>query len=149
MKRSLLKKFDFGQIIPDIVAREVPFEEAPTDSVVIDAKAPFFKLVYALDSRTKLPKGDLQYMVSDKSNPEVKKWVLDNLMLDTSQASNPVRPTALSDDDIAILTRQPSESVESYAERVNRFARENSELAKRLYEQSVSRRVEASPLASE
>lgn len=107
-------------------------DEKPMESH--DASLPFLKLVYAVNPKTKLPNGDLQYMVSDKSNPEVKRWVLENLMMDTGQSATPSLTKGIDDDTILQLVRQPNEDRQSYANRVNQFMRENVELYGRLEE---------------
>ena len=97
-----------------------------------DPNEVFLKIVYAIDERTKLPTGDLQYLVNDKANPEVKQWVLQNIMIDTSAAVMPAAPRGMSDDDIASLARQPNESSSDYLNRVNDFAKRNADLYVRL-----------------
>lgn len=89
-------------------------------------------LVYAVDPITKLPTGDLGYLVSDKANPEVKNWILQNIMIDVSSAAAPAPPKGLSDDDIASLARDPHESSQAYMERVNQYAKSNQEIYERL-----------------
>lgn len=102
---------------------------------VIDINNPsdsFIRLVYSNDPVYNVPRGDLQYLVSDKANPAVKQWILDNIMIDTSGAATPVAPKGISDDDIALLARRSHESVKDYAERVNSFLNENKETYGRL-----------------
>lgn len=76
-------------------------------------------IVYALDERTCLPSGDLTYFVSDKANPQVKQFILDNLMQDVSSAKNIPAPVDLDDDTILELSRGHNEDVQSYMERLN------------------------------
>lgn len=64
------------------------------------------------------PVGDLATFVGKNASPEVKKFILDNLMRDVSGMANP-SSIGLSDDDIALLTRQSGESMQSYAQRLN------------------------------
>ena len=64
------------------------------------------------------PVGDLATFVGKNASPEVKKFILDNLMRDVSGMANP-SSTGLSDDDITLLTRQSGESMHSYAQRLN------------------------------
>ena len=45
-------------------------------------------IIYAKDSFN-LPSGDLQYYVNPKANPEVQKFILDNLMMDVSSDTTP------------------------------------------------------------
>lgn len=94
------------EIEPDVEPRK-----SPQDSLLA--------LVYAVDERTQLPTGDLQYLVSDKANPQVKQFILDNLMQDVSAAQNVSAKYGLSDDDILLLSRNQGESVQDYADRLN------------------------------
>lgn len=98
-------------------------EEVIQDSVVdVEASKPkdsLLSLIYAPDPRTGLPTGDLVYLVSDKANPQVKQFILDNLMMDVSSAVAPKVPAELSDDDAFALSRQPNEDVQAYVERLN------------------------------
>lgn len=115
------------------ISDEEPMKQNPMDS--------FLRLVYARNPRTKLPDGDLTYMVSDKANPEVKQWILDNLMMDTSKAATPSLTKGIDDDSILQLVRQPYEDRESYANRVNAFMRENVAMYERLSETLRQRSV--------
>ena len=94
------------EIIEKKVIRDYENKEVQESHDVNDA---FLRIVYAIDKLTKLPTGDLSYMVSDKANPEIKKWVLDNLMVDALAAALPSAPKGLSDDDIASLSKDPKE----------------------------------------
>lgn len=107
------------------VSDEKPMEKHNPDDV-------FLKIVYSIDERTKLPKGDLQYLVSDKVNSEVKQWILNNLLVDLSPAAFHSSVKGLSDDDIAELAMQPSETVQDYCARVNQFMMNNVDTYERL-----------------
>lgn len=109
--------------------------DSPEVKQFVSPSDAFLKLVYSLDPISKLPTGDLSYMVSDKANPEVKAWVLQNIQLDTSSAANLTAPKGLSDDDLIELTRKQGESVDAYAERVNIFMCNN----KRIVDDAVNR----------
>lgn len=104
---------------------EKPMERHNPDDV-------FLKIVYSVDDRTRCPKGDLQYLVSDKVNPEVKQWVLQHLMTDMSAAAFRSQVKGLSDDDIASLAMQPNETVSEYCTRVNKFMMNNADTYERL-----------------
>ena len=115
------------------VSDETPMEKHNPDDV-------FLKIVYSIDERTRCPKGDLQYLVSDKVNPEVKQWILEHLLLDMSAAAFHSSVKGLSDDDIAALAMQPTETVQDYCSRVNQFMMNNADTYERLgkaYLQSV------------
>lgn len=118
MKKDSYKRIDAFRRIEDsdFVEKQLDFNDveeskSPSDSLL--------KLVYERDERTGLPMGDLQYLVSDKANPQVKEFILQNLMQDVSSAKNVVAKFDLSDDDILALSRNPNESVQDYAARLN------------------------------
>lgn len=94
----------------DISYPDVELEKNPSDTLL--------SIVYATDPRTGLPVGDLQYFVSDKANPQVKEFILNNLMSDVSSARNISNPSGLSDDALLELSRGSDESVDSYVLRL-------------------------------
>lgn len=85
----------------------------------VNATDNLLNVVYAVDERTQLPTGDIQYLVSDKANPQVKQFILDNLMQDVkSSANNPV-PYDFDEDIMLELSMRDGESVSDYADRLN------------------------------
>lgn len=90
---------------------EGEIKQSPSDSIV--------RLVYAPDSRTGLPTGDLNYLVSDKANPQVKEFIKTQLMMDTSAAKNVTAKFDLSDEDVLSLSRNTGESLDDYVARLN------------------------------
>lgn len=77
------------------------------------------RLIYSVDERTKVPTGDLTYYVSDKANPEIKQYILNNLMMDTSSAVKPAYPAGIPDDVALSFERMDGESLADYAQRMN------------------------------
>ena len=74
MKKDSYKRIDAFRRIEDsdFVEKKIDFSDveeskSPSDSLL--------KLVYERDERTGLPMGDLQYLVSDKANPQVKEFI--------------------------------------------------------------------------
>lgn len=127
-------RFNYGHAlrqrdIQDKVVSAVLSEKVETST---NPKSSFLSIVYAVNETTGLPTGDLSYMVSDKVNPEIKQWVLENILIDTSSAATPAPPRGLSDDDIAALARDPKESPQDYMNRVNMYAQTNKQLYERL-----------------
>ena len=118
------KEIEDNFVMPVLDDQDIQDKHDPKDS--------FLSIVYSIDERTKLPTGDLNYLVSDKANPEVKQWILQNLMMDVSASAMPAAPKGLSDDDIASLARDPKEDVRSYMNRVNQYAKANVEFIKRI-----------------
>ena len=105
------ENYDMNAPIVSIDENFVSENHDPQDSLL--------KLIYSLDERTLCPTGDLHYYVNSKANPEVKNFILDNLLMDVSGAAKPALPDGLSDDDILALSRQCGESLESYVNRMN------------------------------
>lgn len=133
MKKSLVYLFSHASRLKEIEGRcvvpELDFEK-PMESH--DSKDSFLRIVYAIDSRTKLPNGDLQYLVSEKVNPEVREWILKNLLVDVSASAFRSAVKGLSDDDIANLAKQPTETLHDYLSRVNVFMHDNADSYERL-----------------
>lgn len=124
------------------------------DQIVIDDSVPvaekvsavdaLIKVIYKPDERTGLPTGDLSYYVSDSVNPEIKSFILQNLLMDTSSVASPKIPDGISEQDAFDLMRGRDESVDDYRARLNSFAVSNVERAKFLYDNAKK-----SPVASE
>lgn len=130
IKKSVKTLHNFAVGIPELEKSEVidDFEypaavekASPSDAII--------KMVYARDERTKLPTGDLRYYVSDKANPEVKRWILDNLMMDTSGAANPKIPAGMDDETAMIYQRNVGESTEAYVSRLQNLNEETARMA--------------------
>ena len=118
MKRDCYVLYDYARRLTDKDGVEKREKEPDVDPQP-DPKDSLLALVYAVDERTQLPTGDLQYLVSDKANPQVKQFILDNLMQDVSAAQNVSAKYNLSDDDILALSRNQGESIKDYADRLN------------------------------
>ena len=140
MKRELYKNFDYARNIEHINAHMVvdPVEQSSVEVKKTPQDA-LLSVIYAIDERTKLPTGDLVYYVSDSVNPQIKEFILKNLLMDVSAAANPTFDTKEISDDLALdLMRQPNETPDDYRIRLNEFASSNKEFAQRLYEESLS-----------
>ena len=105
------KEYTINPKVVEVDPDYKPDEKDPSDAL--------FALVYAIDERTKCPSGDLTYYVNPKANPEIKKFILDNLMMDVSSAARPSAPVDMSDDDILALSRKYDESLDDYVSRLN------------------------------
>lgn len=112
------------------------FVSAPADERTVmnnpSESDQLLRLIFTTDEVTHLPTGDLQYFVSSKASPEVKKFILDNLMMDVSSAANPPIPTGLDDDLAFQLMRQHGETTESYANRLNSVVTDTKDLFARI-----------------
>lgn len=82
----------------------VSLKKTPQDALL--------SVIYAIDERTNLPTGDLAYYVSDKVNPQIKEFILRNLLMDVSSAANETFDSKYISDDLALdLMRQPNETL--------------------------------------
>lgn len=109
--RDFEKDYEINPKVVDIDPDYKPDEKDPSLALL--------QIIYAIDERTKCPSGDLTYYVNPKANPEIKKFILDNLMMDVSGAAKPAVPDGLSDDDIFALSRKDGESLSDYVNRMN------------------------------
>lgn len=120
------------------------FPEDLGDQIVVDDSVPvaekvsavdaLIKVIFKPDDRTGLPTGDLSYYVSDSVNPEIKAFILQNLLMDTSSVAAPKIPDGVSEQDAFDLMRGRDESVDDYRARLNSFAVSNVERAQFLYD---------------
>lgn len=102
----------------DIMANVEPLQEPESETVVDqDPKQSLLQVIYSIGADG-WPVGDLAYFVSNKSNPEVQRFILENLMQDVSAAANP-SVEGLDDDTITCFTRQSGESKIDYLNRLN------------------------------
>lgn len=122
MKKENIIGFAFARRFADGTIKSTmctcPVEDSPEVSESNSPSDSLLRVIYAPDERTGLPTGDLQYFVSDKANPQIKQFILDNLMKDVSVAKNPMNAD-MSDDDMLLFARKPNESIDSYAQRLN------------------------------
>lgn len=147
MNKSSYYKY-FGIQVPFKTSRSV----VEVDSVeVADASKSILQIIYALDPVTKLPTGDIMCYLASSTPPEIKKYIMDNLMSDTSSARMPSLPDGLDEDTVFQLERRVEngqfESLSSYRERINAYMQKQVEVrnmaienAKR--EQSTSDKLE-------
>lgn len=131
MKESLRKSYRAFQGIKDHEMIQMPVKEIKHQGKESDS---LLSAIYTLDPRTKLPTGDIACYVSSNTSPEVKKFILDNLMRDVSANAIDKIPDGLSDEDAFALTRQRGESRENYMERLKKFMDDNIQAIQDLKE---------------
>lgn len=73
--------------------------------------------IFCVDPISGFPKGDIQYYLSKDGNPDVKRWIENNL-LTPRVASGQSTPEGVTDDMIAEMSRQPGESLVDYSSRL-------------------------------
>ena len=148
MKKDCYKRIDSLRRINDEDFECHPnFENVDVEDAS-KAKDSLLSIVYALDERMQVPSGDLHYLVSDKANPQVKQFILDNLMMDVSSAKNISAPADLDDSVVLELSRRDGESIEEYASRLNTSIDRDKWLMSE-YKKNVQSRSEQSPVSSE
>lgn len=106
--------------------------DSPVES--ISEKNGLLDAVYSLDPVTKLPTGDIACYLSPNTSSEVKKFVLDNIMMDTSSAAMPSIPDGIDEDTAFALTRQQGEHLDNYLERLNDYTNKQVELRDMMIE---------------
>lgn len=89
-----------------------------------DSSKAILKAIYALDPVTKLPTGDIMCYMSSATPPEVKQYIIDNIMVDTSSKRLPSLPEGLDDDTAFALERRVGESADSYRTRISNYMQE-------------------------
>ena len=84
--------------------------------------------IYAIDPISNKPTGDISAYMSDKTSPDVKAYIMQNLMQDMSSFANPAAPASLSEDDVLFLSRRSGESRDAYIQRVVEFGKANQDI---------------------
>lgn len=84
--------------------------------------------IYAIDPISNKPTGDISAYMSDKTSPDVKAFIMQNLMQDMSSFANPAAPASLSEDDVLFLSRRTGESRDAYIQRVADFGKANLDI---------------------
>lgn len=103
-------------IMPEMVEKSVNADDA-----VLTA-------IYAIDPISNKPTGDISAYMSDKTSPDVKAYIMQNLMQDMSSFANPAAPSSLSEDDVLFLQRRNGESRDAYIQRVVEFGKANQDI---------------------
>lgn len=112
---------------------EIPWK---TESDVKSKKEELFDFIFSADPVTGVPQGDLAIYLGDKANPEIKAFIQNELMSERSDSSDGMnlpdevinKFRSLSDDDVALFSRNHNESREEYANRLRLyFAKERAD----------------------
>ena len=118
MKKDSYVRFDYARNYDPSLSNPEKSSVKIADEVEHKPKDTLLSVIYAPDVRTGLPTGDIQYYVSDKANPDVKQFILQNLMMDVSSARNVTNPSGLSDDALLELSRSSNETFDQYISRL-------------------------------
>ena len=73
--------------------------------------------IFSIDENTGLPIGDIAYYMSPNGNPQVKDWIMNNLLKPSGRINSSV-PDGVDDDVMAEFARGKEESVFDYASRL-------------------------------
>lgn len=121
--------FNFNKHRDEVLSSVVqpPKDEEVVEKQYSDSDA-LLKAIYQIGSDG-YPVGDLAIYAGKNASPEVKKFILDNLMRDVSGMANPSSMN-LSDDEIATLTRGSDETMSAYAARLNSSIEKDSYILK-------------------
>lgn len=101
MDRIFAKDFDFAKRCGPINEPEPVYVPELVDGS--DVKVQLLNAIYAIDPVTNLPTGDIACYLSPNTSPEVKQFIMDNLMIDVSGSAAP-RSADMSDEDLIALT---------------------------------------------
>lgn len=97
--------------------KEVPVESSDSAKAILQA-------IYGLDPITRLPSGDIMCYLSSSTPPEIKQYILDNIMIDVSSHALPVIPDGVDEDTAFQLQRNQNESLDSYRSRISDYMSE-------------------------
>lgn len=115
MRRDLAKYFGVYQ---GIKTDAVNYFE-PVDSLLQESDLkPLLDEIFAVDSRSGMPKGDIQYFLSKDGNPQVKAFIESQLFA-KRQVEPQYDPAQFSDDLLYEFKRQDNETVAQYAKRID------------------------------
>ena len=92
------------------------------------------KEIFAVDERTGLPQGEISYYLSPDGNPQIKEWLMNNLMRvrNVSVGSSVV---GVDDNMLEEFSRRPGESLTDYRGRLYELGLE----AKKVIEDNISK----------
>lgn len=103
-----------------------------------------FRLIFALDPDTNLPSDDIGRMMSGSIDPDVAKFIKEQLQQDLSNASPLGMPVGI-DEELALqLSRSERESRSDYIRRLQNFMSDEKELI-RLNQKAIESRAKVEP----
>lgn len=113
MKRDISNMSMYEGCDPIYVSPVVDPEYVPVD----DDMQRILKEIFSVDETTGVPKGDLAYYLSPDGNPQIKQWLVSNLLQPRAivQGSS---VEGVTDDILAEYAKGRDESVEKYRDRL-------------------------------
>ena len=114
MKRDISNMSMFEGCDPIYVTPVVDPEYVPVE----DDMQRILREIYSVDENTGLPQGDLAYYLSPDGNPQVKEWLVNNLLKPRAivQGSS---VDGVTDDMLAEYAKGRDESVDAYRQRLS------------------------------
>lgn len=113
MKKELFSKMSMFQGLSVIE----PTQNVDPDYVMPDSDLDrVLREVFSIDERSGLPMQDISYVCSPNGNPQVKEWLLNNLMKAGKVQGE--KRDQITDDMIAEFSKRADESSEDYALRL-------------------------------
>lgn len=98
------------------VEKHEEFEEIVSDSE-LDR---IIREIFTVDENTGLPKGDLAYFLSKDGNPQIKDWLVNNLLMPRSKNSGS-SVEGVTDDLIQEFSRRNGEDIVDYSSRLDGY----------------------------
>ena len=130
-----MKLFRFQKHVEEIEAGLQELVHSPLPDIQETETDALLRIVYKA-GEDGWPISDLAFYVSKEANPEVKKFILDNIMIDVSAAKTP-SVNGLPDNQVIMLMRHDGESRESYLSRLSKSVADDVSILQRA-KQSVS-----------
>lgn len=84
--------------------------------------------IFTVDEKSGLPRTDVQYYLSPNGNPEVREWLINNLMKPRADKLR-TNVDGVTDDMLAEFTRQAGEDMDTYRKRIYNLGVEAREFA--------------------
>ena len=121
-----------SQVLPP--AEKQPLQNGETEQQAL------FRMIFELDPDTNLPSDDIGRMMSGSIDPDVAKFIKEQLMQDVSNASPLGMPVGI-DEELALqLSRSDGESRSDYIRRLQNFMSDEKELI-RLNQKAIEVRA--------
>lgn len=125
MRKDLFKNLAIYQFCQSNDAGK-PDKEEPESVSDNSELGIILKEIFSVDEKSGLPKGDIAYWLSNDGNPQVKDFIVNNLLRPTSRGS--IQDSNITDDIIEEYSRKSNESVFDYAARLRGYYDQATEI---------------------
>ena len=95
-----------------------------------------FDQIFSVDPITLLPNGDIAIWMSQNTSPEIRNFISQNLMAPVPLDTDGAKYDGLTDDDVAIFTRNQGESIADYRSRLFNHLKSNVEAERKRQQKS-------------